>query len=147
MQRILGLALIATAAALTAAQPAAAQTAPAKPCVAGPWMVFFDSDKDVLTPSGRAILDNVAATYQQTGTAEVMLAGNADRSGPSGYNVGLSQRRADAVKAYLAGRGVPDGAMSTAAFGEDRPLVETADGVREPQNRNVQITFGPGSGN
>jgi outer membrane protein OmpA-like peptidoglycan-associated protein len=36
--------------------------------------------------------------------------------------------------------------MSTEAFGESRPLVETADGVREPQNRNVQITFGPGSG-
>jgi OmpA-OmpF porin, OOP family len=42
---------------------------------------------------------------------------------------------------------VPEGAMMTEAYGESRPLVETADGVREPQNRNVQITFGPGSGN
>jgi outer membrane protein OmpA-like peptidoglycan-associated protein len=75
-----------------------------------------------------------------------MLAGNADRSGAADYNVGLSQRRADNVKGYLAGRGVPEGAMTTEAFGESRPLVETADGVREPQNRNVQITFGPGSG-
>ncbi len=75
-----------------------------------------------------------------------MLGGHADRSGSADYNVGLSQRRADAVKAYLGGRGVPDGAMSTEAFGESRPLVETADGVREPQNRRVEITFGPGSG-
>jgi outer membrane protein OmpA-like peptidoglycan-associated protein/uncharacterized protein YhjY with autotransporter beta-barrel domain len=112
----------------------------------GPFIVFFDWDKDEITPQAAAILDNAAAAYQQTGTAQVMLAGNADRSGSTQYNVGLSQRRADNVKSYLAGRGVPDGVMSTEAFGEGRPLVETADGVREPQNRNVQITFGPGSG-
>jgi outer membrane protein OmpA-like peptidoglycan-associated protein len=75
-----------------------------------------------------------------------MLSGNADKSGSADYNVGLSQRRADAVRSYLSGRGVPDTAVSTEANGESRPLVETADGVREPQNRNVQITFGPGSG-
>ena len=50
------------------------------------------------------------------------------------------------MKSYLAGKGVPDAAMSTEAFGESKPLVDTADGVREPQNRRVEITFGPGSG-
>jgi outer membrane protein OmpA-like peptidoglycan-associated protein len=109
--------------------------------------VFFDWDKDEITPQAAAILDNAAAAYQQTGSANVVLAGNADRSGTADYNVGLSQRRADNVKAYLAGRGVPDTAMTTEAYGESRPLVETADGVREPQNRNVQITLGAGSGN
>jgi outer membrane protein OmpA-like peptidoglycan-associated protein len=113
---------------------------------AGPFIVFFDWDKSDITPEAAAILDNAAAAYQQTGSAQVMLAGHADRSGSADYNVGLSQRRADAVRAYLAGRGVPDGAMSTSAFGESQPLVQTADGVREPQNRRVEITFGPGSG-
>jgi outer membrane protein OmpA-like peptidoglycan-associated protein/opacity protein-like surface antigen len=113
---------------------------------AGPFIVFFDWDKSDITPEAAAILDNAAAAYQQTGKAQVMLAGHADRSGSASYNVGLSQRRADAVRAYLAGRGVADGAMSTAAFGEERPLVQTEDGVREPQNRRVEITFGPGSG-
>ena len=51
-----------------------------------------------------------------------------------------------AAPSYLAGRGIPDGAITTQAFGESRPLVETADGVREPQNRRVEITYGPGSG-
>ena len=69
-----------------------------------------------------------------------------DRSGPADYNVGLSQRRANNTRAYLAGHGIPDGVMTTEAFGESRPLVETADGVREPQNRRVEVTFGPGSG-
>ncbi len=119
---------------------------PPPPAVVGPFIVFFDWDKSDITPQAAAILDNAAAAYQQTGSAQVVLAGHADKSGPADYNVGLSQRRADAVRAYLAGRGVPDGAMSTEAFGESRPLVETADGVREPQNRRVEITFGPGSG-
>ena len=112
----------------------------------GPFIVFFDWDKSDITPQAAAILDNAAAAYQQTGSAQVMLAGNADRSGPADYNVGLSQRRADAVKAYLAGRGIPENVITTEANGENRPIVETADGVREPQNRNVQITYGPGSG-
>jgi outer membrane protein OmpA-like peptidoglycan-associated protein len=126
----------------------ATETCPAPAVVqAGPFIVFFDWDKSDITPEAAAILDNAAAAYQQTGSAQVMLAGHADRSGSADYNVGLSQRRADAVRAYLAGRGVADGAMSTSAFGESQPLVQTEDGVREPQNRRVEITFGPGSGN
>jgi len=129
------------------APPPAAEPAPPPAVVTpGPFIVFFDWDKSDITPQAAAILDNAAAAYQQTGSAQVMLAGNADRSGPADYNVGLSQRRADAVKAYLAGRGIPENVITTEANGENRPIVETADGVREPQNRNVQITYGPGSG-
>ena len=120
------------------------QTCPPRPV--GPFIVFFDWDKDEITPQAAAILDNAAQAYQTTGQAQVMLAGHADRSGSDAYNVGLSQRRANNVRSYLAGRGVPDGSMTTEAFGESRPLVDTADGVREPQNRRVEITFGPGSG-
>jgi outer membrane protein OmpA-like peptidoglycan-associated protein/opacity protein-like surface antigen len=121
------------------------ETCPA-PTPIGPFIVFFDWDKDEITPAAAAILDNAAAAYQQTGSASVTLAGHADRSGSDAYNVGLSQRRANNVRAYLAGRGVPDGSITTEAFGESRPLVDTADGVREPQNRRVEITYGPGSG-
>jgi opacity protein-like surface antigen len=112
----------------------------------GPFIVFFDWDKADITPAAAAILDNAAEQYRQTGNAQVVLAGHADRSGSDQYNVGLSQRRADNVRQYLAGRGITEGVMRTEAFGESRPLVETADGVREPQNRRVEITFGPGSG-
>lgn len=129
--------------------PPPVETPPPPPppqCVAGPFMVFFDWDKDEITPQASAILDNAASAYQTCGQAQVMIAGHADRSGSDQYNVGLSQRRAANVRSYLAGRGIPDGVMTTEAFGESRPLVETADGVREPQNRRVEITFGPGSG-
>lgn len=127
-------------------EPPAPPPPPPPACVAGPFMVFFDWDKDDITPQAAAILDNAASAYQTCGQAQVMIAGHADRSGSDQYNVGLSQRRAANVRSYLAGRGIPDGVMTTEAFGESRPLVETADGVREPQNRRVEITYGPGSG-
>ena len=75
-----------------------------------------------------------------------MLAGHADKSGAANYNVGLSQRRNDTVRAYLESKGVPGGVISTEAFGETAPLVQTADGVREAQNRRVEVSYGPGSG-
>ncbi len=143
MQKVFGLAAIA-AGALGLAQPAVAQTAPA--CVAGPFMVFFDYDSDQVTPVGRAILDNAASAYRTCAQAQVMITGHTDRAGKDQYNVGLSQRMAANVRSYLAGRGIPDGVMTTQAFGESRPLIDTADGMREPQNRRVEITFGPGSG-
>ena len=107
----------------------------------GPFLVFFDWDKSLITAEASAILDRAAEQFAATGQANVALAGHADTSGTADYNMRLSQRRADAVKAYLAGKGVPEAAMVTEAFGETRLLVETADGVREPQNRRVEITF------
>ncbi|MGB3165370.1 MAG: OmpA family protein, partial [Alteraurantiacibacter sp.] len=62
------------------------------------------------------------------------------------YNVGLSQRRNAAVRDYLTGRGIPAARISSEAFGESRPRVATGDGVRELQNRRVEVMYGPGSG-
>jgi OmpA-OmpF porin, OOP family len=115
-------------------------------CSPGPFIVFFEWDKSDITPEASSILDNAVTQYQSCGNAQVMLAGHADRSGAATYNVGLSQRRADSVKAYLTSKAIPEGVISTEAFGESRPRVETADGVREVQNRRVEVTYGPGSG-
>ncbi|HVJ03792.1 MAG TPA: OmpA family protein [Sphingomonas sp.] len=126
--------------------PEPTPTPPPVVCTPGPYIVFFDWDKSDITPEAASILDNAISNYQNCGNSQVMLAGHADRSGPASYNVGLSQRRADSVKAYLTARGISDGVITTQAFGESRPRVETADGVRELQNRRVEITYGPGSG-
>lgn len=141
MRRIMGFAALA---ALASMQSASAQYQ--EPCVAGPFMVFFDANKDVIKPNSAAILDNVAAAYRTCGQAYVTISGHTDRKGKAQYNVGLSQRMAANVGAYLASRGIPVGVMVTEAYGESRPLIDTKDGVREPQNRRVEITFGPGSG-
>jgi outer membrane protein OmpA-like peptidoglycan-associated protein len=70
-----------------------------------------------------------------------MITGHSDRSGSDRYNTSLSQRRAAKVRAYLAGRGIPDRVITTVALGESRPRVETADGGRERENRRVEIIF------
>ena len=119
---------------------------PAPVCNTGPYIVFFDWDKSNLRPDAASVLDNAVAQYTNCGNAKVMLAGHADKSGAATYNVGLSQRRNSTVRSYLESKGVAGGAITSEAFGETAPLVQTADGEREPQNRRVEVTYGPGSG-
>ncbi|KTE58348.1 OmpA family protein [Sphingopyxis sp. H085] len=120
---------------------------PVVECAPGPYIVYFDWDKSDITPEAASTLDNAISAYNRgcTGT-QVMLAGHADRSGSAKYNVGLSERRNTAVRSYLTARGISDGSISAQGFGESRPAVATADGVRNDQNRRVEITYGPNSG-
>jgi outer membrane protein OmpA-like peptidoglycan-associated protein len=138
--------------------PASAPTPPPPPpppppsppppvCNKGPYIVFFDWNRAEITPEAATILDGAVQAYANCGTVPVMLAGYADRSGGVKYNLGLSARRDTAVQNYLTGRGIPASAISSHAFGEANPRVPTRDGVRELQNRRVEITYGPGSGN
>ncbi len=103
------------------------------------FIVFFEFDSATITPPAGRILDDVAAAYRDGKKATVALDGHADRSGSNAYNQRLSQRRAGAAKAALVERGVPVDAIATAAFGETRPRVATADGVRQQENRRVEI--------
>lgn len=113
----------------------------------GPFIIFFDWDKADITSDATQILDRAIEQFKTTGQASVALAGHTDKSGTARYNMGLSERRAMNTKAYMVAHGVPDSVIAAQGFGETRPLVDTADGVREPQNRRVEITFaGSGSG-
>jgi outer membrane protein OmpA-like peptidoglycan-associated protein len=108
--------------------------------------VFFDFDESLITADAATILDNAVTAYANCGTAAVMLAGHTDRSGSNAYNEALAERRNASVTQYLSGRGIPMGRISSQAFGETQNRVPTEDGVRELQNRRVEVTYGPGSG-
>lgn len=114
-------------------------------CVGGPFMVFFDFDKDELTASSKTILTSVAGAYQACKGATINIAGHADTVGEESYNVGLSQRRANSVRNYLENVGLEPQYMLVQAFGESRPLARTKDGQKEPLNRRVEITYTVGS--
>jgi len=116
--------------------------APQAAAVANTYIVFFDFDKAVITPEAKTILAAVAAEYKKGKAVAVNVAGHADRSGSDKYNLKLSEKRAAAVKAELARLGVPAKGISTKAAGESQPLVPTADGVREAQNRRGEIVLG-----
>jgi len=107
--------------------------------VARTYLVFFDWNRADLTDRARQIIAEAASARTTVRSTRIEVSGHADRSGSDAYNQALSMRRAEAVAAELTRRGVPRAEMVIQAFGESRPLVPTADGVREPQNRRVEI--------
>ena len=130
-------------AAPPAPPPVAAAPPPPAPPPAPPvtrnFLVFFDFNSATLTPTAQAIIDSAASTSKSVAPVKLRLTGHADRAGPTRYNQELSLRRAEAGRAALAGLGVAGNDIAVLAKGESEPLVATADGVREPQNRRVQI--------
>ena len=103
------------------------------------YLVFFDWDRADLTDRARQIIAEAAQATTRTQVTRIEVSGHTDKSGTARYNQGLSVRRAQNVASELVRLGVPRQAISVQGFGESRPLVQTADGVREPQNRRVEI--------
>ena len=108
-----------------------------------PFIVFFDWDKAIVTSDGAETVDKAVTAFGKLAGGVVRLMGHSDRSGGSAANARLSQRRADAVRALLAEKGIPESVIASRAVGESRPLVAVADGVREAQNRSVEIQLEP----
>jgi outer membrane protein OmpA-like peptidoglycan-associated protein len=120
--------------------PVAAPIPPASmPTLARTYLVFFDWDRADLTDRARQIIADAAQASTRVPTTRIEVQGNADRSGTPAYNQRLSLRRAETVAAELVRHGVPQSEIQIEAFGDTRPLVATAPGVREPQNRRVAI--------
>ena len=137
----LGLRYVFNAPRPAPAPVAPAVQAPAPQEAARTYLVFFDWDRSDLTDRARQIIAEAAQNSRTAGVTRIEVSGHADRSGTPQYNQRLSQRRADTVAAELARNGVARSQMTVQAFGESRPLVATADGVREPQNRRVEIVL------
>jgi hypothetical protein len=127
--------------------PAAyAQTGTMAPSVqteAGRYEVFFGFDEATLNAQGRQVVAQAAEDYQRSGQAQVSVIGHTDTSGSPQYNQELSERRAAAVERELVALGVPATSITTIAQGQEDLLVPTADGVREPRNRRVEIVIPP----
>ena len=105
------------------------------------FLVFFDWDRATITPEGMGVIQQAAAAYRSGAPVQIQITGHADRSGSPGYNQRLSERRANAVADALVRLSVPRRDMLVSGRGEGDNRVPTADGVREPQNRRVEIVF------
>lgn len=108
------------------------------------FMVFFDWDRSNLSAQAIQTVQQAAAAFKTRGSARITATGHTDTSGPDSYNMALSLRRANAVKDALVREGVPAQAIAVIGRGESQPLVATGDGVREPQNRRVEIVIDGG---
>jgi OmpA-OmpF porin, OOP family len=123
------------------AAPPPAPPAPPPPPPHQVYLVFFDWDKYNITPEGTQILEAAAAHFKAGGAVQIQVTGYTDLTGSAGYNQRLSERRANAVAVALGGMGVPRNEMVVAGRGMNDPRVPTPLGVREPQNRRVEIVF------
>ncbi len=103
------------------------------------FLVFFDFDKSTLTPRAMDIVKEAARVAKSGQSAKVTCTGHTDTAGPASYNLALSLRRANTVKDALIREGVSATTITVLGKGETQLLVATKDGVREPQNRRVEI--------
>ena len=103
------------------------------------FIVFFGWNKCNITAEADAVLSEAAAAAKASGAASIRVVGHTDTSGSNAYNQKLSECRADAVKTNLVGKGIADGSISTSGKGEGELMVQTGDGVKEPQNRRATV--------
>jgi outer membrane protein OmpA-like peptidoglycan-associated protein/outer membrane protein W len=119
--------------------PPAPPPTPAPVTEARTYLVFFDWDRSDLTARARQIVAEAASASTHVQTTRIDVNGYTDLSGTAAYNQKLSVRRALSVEAELVRDGVAKSEIDIHGFGESNPLVPTAKGVREPQNRRVEI--------
>jgi peptidoglycan-associated lipoprotein len=102
-------------------------------------LVHFDYDQSVIRPTDQAILDRKAAILAANQSARIRISGHADDRGSDEYNLALGNRRAAAVKRYLAGRGITDARMDIVSYGEERPLETGMTEAAYAMNRRAEF--------
>ena len=122
-----------------AAAPPPPPPPPPPPAAPKTFIIFFGFNKCNITAEADAVLSEAAAAAKSSGSASVRIVGHTDTVGSNSYNQKLSECRANAAKANLVGKGVSDGAISTSGKGESELMVQTGDGVKEPQNRRATV--------
>ncbi len=143
-------ALEAPKAAAPAPAPAAAPVAPAPAPSPAPAPVaaqkvtyaadaFFDFDKSVLKPEGRAKLDDLVSKIQGINLEVIIAVGHTDSIGSDAYNQRLSVRRAEAVKAYLVSKGIERNRIYTEGKGKKQPIASNATAEGRAKNRRVEV--------
>jgi len=109
---------------------------PARPTT---FLLYFITAKDELTAESTADLDKVLADMRTRPVPDIAVTGHTDTVGTSEYNDRLSMQRAERVKGFLTGVGIPSDRIQTAGRGKRELLVPTADNIDEPRNRRVEI--------
>jgi OOP family OmpA-OmpF porin len=114
----------------------------AKVNAVGCWVlenVLFDFDKAIIKPEAFPLLDDVHAILEKNAGLKVELQGHTCNIGTEKYNMGLSQRRADAVKAYLVKKGIDEGRLTTKGYGFSKPVALNSSEFGRSMNRRVEL--------
>src|SRR5688572_19167330 len=103
--------------------------------------LLFDFDSDVVRPEARENLRNLAASLDKYPGSELLIVGHTDSVGTDGYNLGLSERRAEAAAAYLASQGVDRARVSSRGLGESEPVAPNDSDAGRSKNRRVEVAI------
>ena len=104
-------------------------------------VIYFDFDKSEVKPEYRAIVAAHASYISAHRSARVTLEGHADERGTREYNLGLGERRGNAVSGLLSAAGAMGGQLDTVSYGEERPVCRVSDEGCWSQNRRVEIVY------
>ena len=126
-------------AAAPAVAPVAAVAVPSSEKITFEADTFFDFDKSVLKPAGKTKLNDLASKLQGIDIEVVVATGHTDATGSEAYNIKLSLRRANAVKAFLVSKGIPADRIFTAGKGEGSPVASNKTRDGRAKNRRVEV--------
>lgn len=104
-------------------------------------VVYFDFDSDAIRADAAAILDQQAQFLNANQDARVQIAGHTDERGSREYNMSLGERRAAAVRGYLASRGVNPANVEILSFGEEQPVATGSNEASWAQNRRAELSY------
>jgi len=119
--------------------PAPAPVPPAATKVTYAADAFFDFDKAVLKPEGKAKLDDLVGKVKGINLEVIIAVGHTDAVGTDGYNQSLSVKRSEAVKAYLVSKGIEKNRVYTEGKGEKQPVADNKTTEGRAKNRRVEI--------
>ncbi|SEA57363.1 OmpA family protein [Desulfuromusa kysingii] len=103
------------------------------------FLLYFETDKTILTTQSKQLLTEIKAAVKERIPCEVNVIGHSDRMGSKEYNVDLSLQRARFINAWLVEQKLGIANIIVESYGEEAPLIPTADGIPEPKNRRVEI--------
>lgn len=101
--------------------------------------INFDTDSDVIKPESKAALDNIVKLAKEKGDWKFTIEGHTDLTATAAYNQSLSEKRATAVKAYLATAGVAPTRMAAQGLGATKPVADNGTAMGRAQNRRVEL--------
>ena len=112
-----------------------------EPVYATYYVVFFEFDSSELSNSAMQTLDEAAEAALAMRPYKIVIRGHTDRAGPDAYNLGLSEKRALSVAAYMIEKGAGRFVIDADGLGESEPIAKTADNVRDGRNRRAEVTL------
>ncbi len=103
--------------------------------------VYFDTNKSDIKGASATTLDKLAGIFKEYPKSFILVEGHTDSAGAAEYNMGLSQRRAQAVTDYLVGKGISNGRFTTKWYGEEQPIDDNSTAAGKANNRRVEMAI------